>query len=236
MDVSVLEQNNMTYSLADVPRLRPCIVGIAGGTASGKTTIAQQLAHAGGTERVVVVGLDRYYRSQDHLTHDQRAALNYDHPSALEFDLLITHLKQLQGGDAVGIPLYDFATLCRDPLHTTRITSKPIVIVEGILVLANTELCSLFDLKIFVATPDAVRRQRRIERDTRERGRSIESVVAQWDETVQPMHKEFCEPSKAAADIVIDGQDNLRVVGESLWTTVWNRAQTCEAISREVLR
>jgi uridine kinase len=210
--------------------MKPFIVGIAGGTASGKTTIARQLVHVGGSERVVVIELDRYYRSQEHLPPEQRATLNYDHPAALEFNLLIAHVQQLRRGNVIDAPLYDFTTHCRDPLRTTRIDPKPIIIVEGVLVFANAELCTLLNLKIFIDTPEEVRRQRRVERDARERGRSVESTNAQWNESVQPMHQEFCEPSKAVADIVIDGRDNLQKTGESLWSIVWNRAQSHESI------
>lgn len=210
--------------------MRPFLVGIAGGTASGKTTIARQLSRIGGIERVVVIELDRYHRSQEHLTDTERAALNYDHPAALEFELLIDHLRQLKSGKTIDIPRYDFATHCRDPIHTTQIAPKSIVIVEGILVFADAELCALFDLRVFVETPDDVRLTRRIERDTRERGRSAESVHAQWNDTVLPMHKKFCVPSKSAAEIVINGGDNLQTVSESLWSLVLNRLQQHNAI------
>jgi uridine kinase len=215
--------------------MRPFIVGIAGGTASGKTTIAQQIAQAGGSDRVVVVALDRYYRSQAHIRPEQRTAINYDHPDALEFELLISHLKQLQSGIAIDAPLYDFASHSRDPHHTTRIEPKPVIVVEGILVLANTELCTLLDLKVFVATPDRIRLARRTERDTEQRGRSIESVNSQWNDSVQPMHQVFCEPSRALADIVVDGCDNPETTGNSLWITVWQRAQRRLSPDCEVL-
>jgi uridine kinase len=139
-------------------------------------------------------------------------------------------VQQLRRGNVIDAPLYDFTTHCRDPLRTTRIDPKPIIIVEGVLVFANAELCTLLNLKIFIDTPEEVRRQRRVERDARERGRSVESTNAQWNESVQPMHQEFCEPSKAVADIVIDGRDNLQKTGESLWSIVWNRAQSHESI------
>ena len=200
------------------------LVGIAGGTASGKTTLAQQLVKIGGDDRVALIELDRYYRSQEHLTDMERSSLNYDHPAALEFDLLIDHLTQLKCGKTINAPLYDFATHCRDPIHTTPIAPRSIIIVEGILVLADSVLCALFDLRIFVETPDDTRLMRRIERDLHERGRSIESVHTQWSNTVLPMHQKFCQPSKSVAEIVIDGRDNLQTVSEALWALIWERS------------
>jgi len=182
------------------------------------------LLEIGGSDRVVVLELDRYYRSQDLFTAEQRARLNYDHPDALEFELLVTQLTELRNGKAIDAPVYDFATHCRDPLRTTRIEPKHIIIVEGILVFANSELREIFDFKIFVDTPKDIRLARRIERDTRERGRSIESVNAQWQATVQPMHEAFCEPSRVYADVVVAGRDGVSAQVQSIWSDICKMA------------
>lgn len=201
------------------------IIGIAGGTASGKTTLANNLLTIGGSEKVAVVGLDRYYRTQDGIPPDQRALVNYDHPDALEYELLITHLNSIQHGDSIEAPVYDFATHCRDPHHTTHVDAKECIVIEGILAFAHPELVKLFDLKVFVDTPESIRFTRRFERDTRERGRTPESVHAQWQTTVQPMHLEFCEPSRAVADLIINGHTDLASTAQSLWSTVSERAR-----------
>jgi len=201
------------------------LVGIAGGTASGKTTLTRMLAELGGSERVAVLELDRYYRSRSNLSPSERATVNYDHPDALEFDLLLEHLQSLKAGQSIVAPTYDFATHCRDLLKASRIDPKPVMIVEGILIFAAPNLRELFDLRIFVDAPEQVRFARRLERDTKVRGRSIESVYQQWNTTVQPMHAEFCEPGRTYADRIVDGQTNLAHTAQSLWSTVSERAQ-----------
>jgi uridine kinase len=202
--------------------LETVILGIAGGTASGKTTLAQTLADRGGSEQIVVLELDRYYLSQSNLSPTDRESVNYDHPDTLEFELLVQHLKSLKAGNSIMAPIYDFTTHCRDPLKFSHIHPRPLIIVEGILTFAYSELLNLFDFKIFVDTPKEVRFSRRLERDTRLRGRSIVSVNKQWNTTVQPMHLKFCEPGKVYADRVIDGQSNFETLAEELLIDLWS--------------
>jgi uridine kinase len=200
--------------------MRPYLVGIAGGTASGKTTIAHKLVEIAGTNQADIVELDRYYRSQDHVDLTTRHSVNYDHPDALEFELLILHLKSLRYGEAVDTPIYDFATHTRLKGQTIRVEPKPIIFFEGILTLCVRELRELFDTTIFVDAPDDIRLTRRIERDIRERGRTRESAIEQWNATVQPMYQQFCEPSRAFAEMGLDGtrfnDDQLRTLLDEL--------------------
>lgn len=200
--------------------MRPYLVGIAGGTASGKTTIAHKLVDTAGPNKADIVELDRYYRAQDHIELAARHSLNYDHPNALEFELLIEHLKMLRNGDAVGTPVYDFATHTRLKGQTIRVEPKPIIFFEGILTLCVPKLRELFDTTIFVDAPDDIRLTRRIERDIRERARTRESAIEQWNATVQPMYQQFCEPSRAFAEMELDGtrfnDDQLRTLLDEL--------------------
>ena len=200
--------------------MRPYLVGIAGGTASGKTTIAHKLVDTAGPNKADIVELDRYYRAQDHIELAARHSLNYDHPNALEFELLIEHLKMLRNGDAVGTPVYDFATHTRLKGQTIRVEPKPIIFFEGILTLCVPKLRELFDTTIFVDAPDDIRLTRRIERDIREHARTRESAIEQWNATVQPMYQQFCEPSRAFAEMELDGtrfnDDQLRTLLDEL--------------------
>lgn len=205
--------------------MKPFLIGITGGTASGKTTIARKLVANGGSDQVALLELDRYYRSQAHLTPEQRATVNYDHPDALEFDLLVHQLKQLLGGAPIHAPVYDFASHCRRPTQTTLIKPLPVIIVEGILLCTDATLLKLFNLKVFVHTEEEVRLSRRVDRDVRERGRSVESVKAQWHATVQPMHLQFCEPGRQCADLVVDGNTDAADVAQSLWCAVMGRRE-----------
>jgi uridine kinase len=177
------------------------LIGIAGGSASGKTTVVDRLVEHLGADLVSVIQHDRYYRDVPALP-DERTARNYDHPDALETDLLVSHLMALRAGRAVHAPTYDFAHHRRRPaLH--RIEPRPAIVVEGILVLAEPRLVSVMDLKVFVDTPEAIRFARRLQRDVAERGRNAASVAAQYAATVHPMHHRFVEPSRVHADIVI---------------------------------
>jgi uridine kinase len=200
--------------------MRPYLVGIAGGTASGKTTIAHKLVDTAGPNKADIVELDRYYRAQDHIELAARHSLNYDHPNALEFELLIEHLKMLRNGDAVDTPVYDFATHTRLKGQTIRVEPKPIIFFEGILTLCVPKLRELFDTTIFVDAPDDIRLTRRIERDIREHARTRESAIEQWNATVQPMYQQFCEPSRAFAEMELDGtrfnDDQLRTLLDEL--------------------
>ena len=178
------------------------IIGICGGTGSGKTTIARKIVESVGKENVILVEQDSYYRNLGDMPLDERRQANFDHPDSIDSDLLVNHLKRLKGGDAIDMPVYDFKTHTRSR-ETERIEPKPVVIVEGILIFAETRILDLLDVRIFVDTPDDIRFIRRLQRDIIERGRTFDSVIAQYYATVRPMHFEFVEPSKRNADIII---------------------------------
>lgn len=181
---------------------RPIIIGVAGGTGSGKTTVVAEILKALNDKEVLVIQHDSYYRDRSQLPRDQRADINYDHPAALETSLLIQHLKQLLAGQAVEVPIYDFATHTRTR-GCRLVTPSRVIVVEGILILADSELRALLDIKVFVDTDPDIRFIRRMERDIAERARTWESVVKQYSETVRPMHLEFVEPSKRYADVIV---------------------------------
>ncbi len=181
---------------------KPVIIGIAGGTGSGKTTVVQEILRALGDQDVLVIYHDSYYRDRGHLPFEERARLNFDHPDALETELLAEHLASLQAGQAVDVPVYDFGSHTRKP-ERIHALPRPVIIVEGILVLADTRLRQAMDIKVFVETDADVRFIRRLQRDVQERGRTVASVIDQYLATVRPMHLEFVEPSKRYADIII---------------------------------
>ncbi len=186
---------------------RPLVVGIAGGTGSGKTTVAHKLA-ASMPGRCATIEHDAYYRDQSHLSASERAVINYDHPASLESDLLAEHLRQLRAGGTALVPIYDFATHTRRP-DTRRVGPARVVIVEGILVFTEASLREQMDIKIFVDTDADIRLMRRIRRDLEHRGRSFQSVRDQYYATVRPMHLEHVEPSKRWADLIVpEGGDN----------------------------
>jgi uridine kinase len=178
------------------------IIGISGGTGSGKTTIANRILESVSASEVVFLQQDSYYRNINDLPLDYRNIANFDHPDALDNDLLVNHVRRLKAGEAVELPLYDFKTHTR--LNETRyVEPKPIVIVEGILIFADPRLLEQMDIKVFVDTPDDIRFIRRLRRDLAERGRTVESVIEQYTVTVRPMHMQFVEPSKRHADVII---------------------------------
>ncbi len=177
------------------------VIGIAGGSASGKTTIINKLRDALG-DNVIMISHDYYYWSNDDKTFEERVKLNYDHPNAFETEKLIQDIKALKKAQSVEMPIYDFATYTRKEGHV-RLEPKSVVIVEGILILENKELRDLMDMKVYIDTEDDERLMRRILRDTKERGRSVESILSQYAQTVRPMHKQFVEPSKRHADLII---------------------------------
>jgi uridine kinase len=186
----------------------PVIIGIAGGTGSGKTTVARAIYDRVGSGRIEWISHDSYYRSFDGLSTAERHKINFDHPDSLETELLIRHLDVLAKGSSVEVPLYDFATHERRT-ETQRVEPKRVIIVEGILVLAEAELRKRIDIKLFVDTPADIRFVRRLTRDIQTRGRSLDSVVQQYLTTVRPMHEEFVEPSKRYADLIIpEGGEN----------------------------
>ncbi len=182
--------------------MQPIVIGVAGGTGSGKTTVARQILERGGTEHIAYIPHDAYYRDHSHLPSHERDQVNYDHPNSLETELLVEHLKDLCAGRAVKIPVYDFTTHTRTK-QTRRVEPAPIIMVEGILVFSEPELRKLFDVMLYVDTDADVRFIRRLRRDIEERGRSVESVCEQYLSTVRPMHLEFVEPSKRYADVII---------------------------------
>lgn len=194
---------------------RPLIIGIAGGSGSGKTTIAGAMLEDIGSGAGELILHDSYYRDLSHLSPQERAQVNYDHPDSLETELLVEHLKALLRGEAIDKPLYDFTVHNRRP-ETERVEPKPVILVEGLLVLADQALRELIDLKIFVDTDADLRIMRRLERDIRERGRTLESVCEQYLATVRPMHLRFVEPSRARADLVIPEGYNIGAVGTVL--------------------
>lgn len=177
------------------------IVGIAGGTASGKTTILNKLKDAF-ADNIQILSHDCYYRAHDDMTYEERTRLNYDHPESFETDRMIEDVIQLKKGQSIMRPVYDF-TVHNRAKETVCVESKPVIIVEGILVLADPRLRELMDVKIFVDEDADERLMRRIIRDMAERGRSVESVLSQYRNTVKPMHEQFIEPSKKYADIII---------------------------------
>jgi uridine kinase len=189
--------------------MKSVIVGIAGGTGSGKTTVARSIYDRVGRDRIEWISHDSYYRNFEALTPEERHHINFDHPDSLETELLVRHLDVLTKGAAVEVPVYDFATHSRKG-ETVRVEPRKVIIVEGILVLAEPELRKRIDIKLFVDTPSDIRFMRRLLRDIKSRGRSVESVIEQYVTTVRPMHEEFVEPSKRYADLIIpEGGENL---------------------------
>jgi uridine kinase len=183
-------------------RTPPLIIGIAGGTGSGKTTVANAILDRVGADHIAAFPHDAYYKDLTALTPTLRAQINFDHPDSLETSLLIEHLQRLRNGLSIDLPVYDFKTHTRTA-QTIRIDPKPVVMVEGILIFMEPLLRELFDIKIFVDTDADIRFIRRLQRDIAERGRTSESVIRQYLETVRPMHLEFVEPSKRYADVII---------------------------------
>ena len=184
------------------------VIGVAGGTGSGKTTLVKALMNRFG-ENITVLSHDNYYKQHNELTYEERAKLNYDHPSAFDTDMMIEHLRLLKQGVAIDCPTYDF-TVHNRAEGILHIEPEKVIVVEGILIFQDLELCREMDIKIFVDTDADVRLCRRIRRDVRKRGRTIESVIDQYLTTVKPMHEQFVEPSKKNADLIVpEGGKNL---------------------------
>ncbi len=180
----------------------PLVIGIAGGSGSGKTTVAQEILNRVGASRISFLQHDAYYKDLSGLPPTQKVAVNFDHPNSLETDLLILHIETLKKGKQVEVPIYDFATHSRTE-ETFSVLPRGVILVEGILIFAESALREIFDVKIFVDTDDDLRFIRRLERDIAERGRTRDTVVQQYLSTVRPMHLEFVEPSKRYADVII---------------------------------
>lgn len=181
---------------------RPVVIGVAGGTGSGKTTVANQLLSRIGAQHIAYLPHDSYYRDFEDIPRTAGEIVNFDHPDALDTPLLIEHIRQLQSGQPAAIPVYSFATHSRAS-ETRLVEPQPVILVEGILVFAEPALRELFDVRIFVDADADIRFIRRLKRDVSERGRSLESVIHQYMESVRPMHLEFVEPSKRYADVII---------------------------------
>jgi uridine kinase len=195
------------------------VIGVAGGSGSGKTTVVRRIVDSLGDSEVSVLEHDRYYRDRNDLRLEERAALNYDHPDSLETDLLVQHLQELRAGRAVDAPTYDFARHARQP-GTDRVEPRRAIIVEGILIYTDAALRALMDVKVFVDTDDDTRFIRRLQRDISARGRTVQSVIDQYLGTVKPMHLEFVEPSKRYADIIIPQGGHNAVAIDMLLTLI----------------
>ena len=185
------------------------LIGIAGGTGSGKTTLADKLVDGFGGDEVSILRHDNYYKRHDEMPYEQRSRLNYDHPDAFDTELLCDHIRALKAGHEISMPLYDYAVHNRSNESVT-VNPAPVIVREGILIFAEASLCDLMDIKVFVDTDADARILRRIVRDVKERGRSLDSVIDQYLTTVKPMHEQFVEPSKRRADIIIpEGGQNV---------------------------
>ena len=197
------------------------VIGIAGGTGSGKTTVVNKILQQLNTEGVNVLSQDNYYHDNHHLSLQEREALNYDHPKSIDFELLTKHVKALKKGESIEQPLYSFVTHSRTGDYVT-VEPKNVLIVEGILVLTNQELLKEFDLKVFVHADSDERLIRRIRRDTQERGRDLHEVLHRYQTTLKPMHQEFIEPSKNEADLIVPNMRKNSVAIDFLSTVINN--------------
>ena len=191
---------------------KPIIIGVTGGTGSGKTTVTRKIIEEFGDVSLAYIPQDAYYKDQSHLTMDERVLTNYDHPFAFDNDLLSEHIRQLLDGQAVQMPVYDFTQHNRAE-ETIRVQPKEVIIIEGILIFSDKELRDLMDIKVFVDTDDDIRIIRRIKRDMAERDRSLDSIIDMYTSIVKPMHEQFIEPTKKFADIIIPegGSNNVAI-------------------------
>jgi uridine kinase len=201
------------------PGKQPFVIGVAGGTGSGKTTVSRRIQEAVNINHIAYIQHDNYYRDQGQLSMDQRVRTNYDHPNSLETELLVQHLLSLRAGQAIDMPMYDFSLHTRST-QTQRVEPAPIILIEGILIFVEKELRELMDVRVFVDTDADIRFIRRLRRDMNERGRSLDSVVQQYMGTVRPMHMEFVEPSKRYADIIVPRGGDNRVAMEMIVSRV----------------
>lgn len=205
--------------------MKTTIIGIAGGTGSGKSTLTARLREHFGEHEVSVINHDSYYKRHDELPYEERCKLNYDHPDSFDTELLVEHLKALRRGESVQVPVYNYSIHNRSD-KTVTVSPAPVIIVEGILIFDSAELCSMMDLKVFVDTDADVRILRRIVRDVKSRGRTLDSVVTQYLTTVKPMHEQFVEPSKRKADLIVPEGGRNEVALDMLIKWVSNHLQT----------
>lgn len=204
--------------------MKTTIIGIAGGTGSGKSTLTARLRKHFGEHEVSVINHDSYYKRHDELPYEERCKLNYDHPDSFDTELLVEHLRALRRGETVQVPVYNYAIHNRSD-KTVTVRPAPVIIVEGILIFASAELCDMMDLKVFVDTDADVRILRRIVRDVKSRGRTLDSVVNQYLTTVKPMHEQFVEPSKRKADLIVPEGGRNEVALDMLIKWVSNHLQ-----------
>jgi uridine kinase len=202
--------------------MKPLIIGIAGGSGSGKSTVAQSIARELDDASVALIDMDAYYRNLTHLSLDERRLVNWDHPDAFDWELLIAQLEQLAGGEAIDKPVYDFVTHTRNA-ETRRIPPADVVVVDGILLLADERVRAIADIKVFVDAEPDTRLIRRIQRDTAARGRPLEEILDQYVTTVQPMHLQFVEPSKRYADLIVPRGGHNQVAIEMIVARINHR-------------
>ena len=196
----------------DRPAGRPFVIGVAGGSGSGKSTICRAIVDRIGQEHIALIAHDAYYRHRPEISYEERTKVNYDHPDSLETELLLAHLEGLAAGETIQHPLYDFTRHLRRT-RTLAIPPRPVILIEGILTLVEPDLRERLALRVFVDTDADLRVLRRVERDMRERGRSLESIIAQYQATVKPMYERFVVPSKRHADLIIPEGYNRQAVG-----------------------
>lgn len=210
-DATPATPSSSSSSPSSSPLCDPVIVGIAGGSASGKTTLARAIIKEVGEEHISFIGHDNYYKDLRHLTMEERGKVNFDHPDSLDTQLLCHHLRALKAGQVIATPTYDFTTHSR---ATSELLIEPrkIILVDGILIFAEPDLVGLMDMKIFVDTDDDIRLIRRIQRDTVERGRNVQQIIDQYVKTVRPMHQIYVEPSKRKADIIVPAGHGIQPV------------------------
>jgi len=206
--MSIIETSPLLDPLVSALKFKSCVLGVAGGTGSGKTTVARAILDSVGKERIALIEQDSYYRDVDWRSETELLHHNFDHPSAIDNELLVSHIAALKAGHPVEVPIYDFVRH-RRTTRTRRIEPQPVIILEGILIFVEPNLRDLLDFKIYVDTDADLRLIRRLGRDMSERGRTVQDVLRQYLETVRPMHLEFVEPSKRYADIIIpEGGEN----------------------------